>query len=251
MNPAANYRAAETVGTMTPDEIRQRRVVGLAPDVFEAVQDFGFDGPESSFAFEGCQIRMPDGSVGMMHGWLQNSEEETVILSFSRLRSKALMRELGKIAIVRIFDPELLLEVISKQIGVQGRCEHINYTKTGNRSHSIKGWPDRHMAEVRLVWTITPCEVRWVEVPSGIAEGVDLALVPEFDSQEPELDLCAYDRFLARRGPFFSPVAIPREPSPVDIRRTNNAEVRRSRRALRRREIARRSLQQEHQVPPG
>lgn len=197
--PAAKYVGGETAGTQTPDELVQVDAFHVDPEAANALRASFVGGP-TGVIFDGVTVVLPDGRESVINGHVRLATEETIILSFSRLCERRLMRLLKddagnpKEAIVRITDPQALLDDLSAQLGIQGRCEHFNYTRSASRSHYLKGWNDRHMAEIRLFWPMSPATERWVTLRPGMADLVDLDTVPEVDPKEAALDFGWYDR---------------------------------------------------------
>lgn len=209
INPAAQYLGSETAGTSTPDEVTQRDVHYIDPALYNELCEAGFAGGPHGNYLNGCTVIRKDGTQTVVTGWARIWADETIILSFSKLCELRLQRALShpvpKKAIVRILDPQRLLDHVSGVLGVQGYASHFNYTRSASRSHDLKGWADRHMAEIRLYWPMSPAEKREVILPPGIGERVDLATVPEVDCLASSLDFEAYDRAFGLGGADYEP----------------------------------------------
>lgn len=177
LNPARNYLSSERNGTKTPDELRQRFVLGDGGDAVESIESlFG----NSCTWITNSRIKSPDGQSKFVN-YAATSIKDSLILCFSLSLSKTIMHRLGKQCVLQVPNMEELRLVISDQLHLPGHYERVRYTKGFDRSHCVKGWEDRWQVEARLYWETDILEPYWVNIPGG-AVRIDELDVPYVDT---------------------------------------------------------------------
>lgn len=196
--PASKYLSAERSGTSTPDEVMQRYVDGT---VDSAGMDFAqsFVRGLRGMSFKDCMVVGPDGRTGVIAS-AEYVYEDALVLCFSRSLSRQLMGRLGKAAVVAMGDLGQLKRSLDKQIGSEGSYGAVQYTRSADRGHALKGWDDRWQAEARLWWPQRDCHEVIVSVAGG-ARLLELADIPEDDGFVEAAGYERYDELKAAPSP--------------------------------------------------
>lgn len=201
ISPASKYLSAQRSGTSTPDEVVQRYVDGTVDSAgMDMAQSFvrGLRG----MSFKDCTVVGPDGRAGVITS-AEYVYEDALVLCFSRSLSRRLMERLGKAAVVALGDLDLLKRSLDEQIGSEGRYGAVQYTKSADRGHVLKGWDDRWQAEARFWWPQRDCREVVVSVAGG-AKLLALADVPEDDGFVEAAGYERYDELKAAPSPLLS-----------------------------------------------
>lgn len=167
---ARKYLRQERGGIYTPDENR----------LLDANADIGLMPP-------GLDIRGVKAvwSIGNLYNGAKlpdiqaiNGYQEALIHCMSNDVDADAAGRMGKVACVRIRSIERLKAVLDAEVGAESRAGRCIYTDEQRQiDHFVKSLHDRWQNEYRLVWPgIT--EAREVDLPSGIAEPVDVEIRP-------------------------------------------------------------------------
>lgn len=180
ISPASKYLSQDRRGIMTPDEVRQRHVSFLSPGALETAEELG----GGYIAFENCSIRYEDGTEEeVARGWVESEEQDALILCFSRLLSRSLMRRLNKRTVVRILDMNFLKSSVDDQLGTTGFLGDVEYTIGPDRSHFLKSMEDAWQAETRMMFRPSEIVETLIHIPPGLGEVVPWHMIPDEDPE--------------------------------------------------------------------
>lgn len=159
---ARKYLSNERAGVMTPDEIRQERWDGASRSELEgAIKIEGnafFD-----IRMQGCRIN----GVPIPDTRIDRYDQNAAILCLSLSNSRSISKRLGKECCLEIKELSSLIEVFFRKFG-NALYGKIIYTKSGERSHFMKGEEDDWMEEFRIVAPGIE-ENHLLTLPKGIA----------------------------------------------------------------------------------
>jgi hypothetical protein len=200
LSPAGKYLRQERGGIYTPDE---NRLLNADADVALLPPGSYSTGAKAVFSkgntYNGG--RLPD-MVAV------NGYQEALIHCMSNDVDADAAGRMGKVACVRILSVERLKAALDAQVGSESRAGRCLYTDEERQiDHFVKTLHDRWQNEYRLVWPGID-EERWVDLPPGIAEAVELDIKPwvevvgrlwrrhvdgrTFDGERVELDGCMF-----------------------------------------------------------
>jgi hypothetical protein len=166
INLASTYLRQDRSGIYTPDE----NLIYRSPVDLRALGIHVERGATiGSFSFKNCSIGgvpIPDFEDGTFRS------EDGLILSFCNSASSDIAKRLGKTCCVKILDINALKDLISNQLGTQGKMGTCEYTHTHERNHFLKSAEDSWQNEFRIFWEGD----KNVEValPAGVAIPVKL-----------------------------------------------------------------------------
>lgn len=169
----------ERAGTMTPDEVRQRRAIGTS---FQEAAELGVIIGENvvnssvSGTFYRSRILVPTTSGAQrpkkVLGIYDHFFEDARLLCLACSLDKGLMVRLGKTAALRVVDRRRLKGLLDGAVGSESTCGRVAYTSGEGRGHFLKGEEDQWQDEFRFVWPGDAATPKWIEIPGGLMEQV-------------------------------------------------------------------------------
>jgi hypothetical protein len=193
LNLASAYRSDVRQGVMTPDELKQQEVKGLAPNSRRAFTQMFGDGNFMNCSFKG-NVWEDNTGIHLVEGFSTCNFEDALILCLSRARSRRLSEQMGKVVCVKIRDVDALRQVLEAQTGRGWSAGMMRYTEGPDRNHLLKHMSDCWQHEFRLFSTgndIARCEV---QLPPNIGEVVDMDMLPEGETDGSDINHRAFDQ---------------------------------------------------------
>jgi len=167
---AGKYLRQERGGIYTPDE---NRLLDANADIDLMPPGLDMGGARAVWSIGNTYngAKLPD--IQAINGY-----QDALIHCMSNDIDADAAGRMGKVACVRILSIERLKSVLDAQLGAESRSGRCIYTDEQRQiDHFVKSLHDRWQNEYRLVWPgIT--DAREVDLPSGIAETVVLAIKP-------------------------------------------------------------------------
>lgn len=99
-------------------------------------------------------------------------KEDGLILSFCHSRSRAIAKQLRKVACVKVLDMHSLKQSLDEQLKVEGTMDYCRYTDDHQRGHFLKSTADAWQEEFRMFWPHTTPQL--VDIPPKTARLVSL-----------------------------------------------------------------------------
>jgi hypothetical protein len=161
---ASAYRGLERKGTQTPDENNLQEALGASGEEMELIRRANL-GPG---ALSGLLVRLPGGRV-LTNVHAEFATWDGYILCFANSVSHDDWEREGKQACVVVEDTDVLLKVISEQLGLEGQARECSYTEGASRDVFTKSVRDSWQNEFRMYWPGTGPEQRVVVIPPGTA----------------------------------------------------------------------------------
>ncbi|MDN4503436.1 hypothetical protein QX776_13575 [Alteromonadaceae bacterium BrNp21-10] len=169
LNLSSTYRTMERRGIYTPDENL----------IYQSTHDIATLGKYINTNGNLANIgtlkvgKITDNGITVAEGIEASArEEDGLILSFCNIKSKAICRKLEKNACVKIFDIEILINIIDEQLGTKCIAKDCEYTSSHNRNHFLKFDDDSWQQEFRLFWDYK--EKTEIFLPQGVGKGIKI-----------------------------------------------------------------------------